>query len=463
MECGYAFDADTYCERCIPKPLQGHPELYELDGESDIPEHCGKCRVPLESDLTPEGINYVFEHMVETLTQGPDKWNRVTSFPRVPKKYRTSTVVALVNNLKEAPDSTPILADALQDAGYGNEPEEARFLEVLRNGVPGGILDMDYLADGMLANKKCRSDHFMFCRHVEIVRSWAEMLGPYYYPGDDDMFMDNFLALTEPGVDVLAELQELMAIRTRVTTLSRGMSCITRSRTVRLLPMGISVCDQLYETGCSQPNSGVLIMADKKNYHEKAQDDAWEMADNFLDEIIEQAICGEVSDDYDNDYKNGDSYHHESHVDKSYTLLEAAELLDQLDRFEETDNGLWEGLDPREAVSCQAAYTYGSAVGHYWNEIIKEINEWVDSFEYDEDDENDRKDMVTRYITILVTLKCRFKDSDCDGMIAEVLKDIDKGEWNSTAVLCDWWDDHDEWDHLAKRFRELVGVKKEAA
>jgi hypothetical protein len=109
---------------------------------------------------------------------------------------------------------------------------------------------------------------------------------------------------------------------------------------------------------------------------EDAKSDAKETAHNFLEEIVESYIDnGEASDDLNNDYAGGDSWHHESHVDKSYSLQEAAELLDELDDYEETDEGLWEGQKPRDAISTQAAYTYGNAVYGCWRDIIKEIND----------------------------------------------------------------------------------------
>jgi hypothetical protein len=117
---------------------------------------------------------------------------------------------------------------------------------------------------------------------------------------------------------------------------------------------------------------------DDTNYRHEAIDDAANMAEEFLDQILEQIEDkGEASDDLNNDYSGGDEYHHQSNVDKSYRLLEAAQVLDQLSEFEETDSGLWEGLAPREAVEAQAAYTYGAAVYSLWTDLIKEINEKV--------------------------------------------------------------------------------------
>lgn len=112
------------------------------------------------------------------------------------------------------------------------------------------------------------------------------------------------------------------------------------------------------------------------DYDDSAKSDAEDMARNFRDEIAAFLRDGnDVSDDYNNDYPDGDAYHHENHVDKEYDLSEAAELLSELSDYEETDSGLWDGLPPARAIACQAAYTYGNAVTHHWRQIIEAIND----------------------------------------------------------------------------------------
>ena len=112
------------------------------------------------------------------------------------------------------------------------------------------------------------------------------------------------------------------------------------------------------------------------SYRDDARSDAKETVAYFKDEIVGMLLeKGEASDDLFNDYPNGDSYHHENHTDKSYDLQEAAGLLDELSDNEETDSGLWQGLEPREAVCAQAAYTYGNAVYAEWRELIEKIND----------------------------------------------------------------------------------------
>ena len=122
------------------------------------------------------------------------------------------------------------------------------------------------------------------------------------------------------------------------------------------------------------------------NYLREAADDAADTVRNFADEILEQLLDdGKASDDLLNDYPNGDAWHHESHVDKWYSMIDAATLIDQLDEFEETDSGLWEGQSFKEAIGTCAAFTYGNAVMSEWHDLIERINEKAESIidEYD--------------------------------------------------------------------------------
>jgi len=136
------------------------------------------------------------------------------------------------------------------------------------------------------------------------------------------------------------------------------------------------------------------------NYYQNARDDAEETVLEFISEIVEDLENnGSASDDLYNDYSGGDAWHHESHVDRCYGLSEAAELLDQLSEYCEDDSGLWEGLEPRDAIGRQAAYTYGNAVYDAWRNFITIINEeYVDWEDEDEDDRDDLDDAIRRWI-----------------------------------------------------------------
>ncbi len=110
------------------------------------------------------------------------------------------------------------------------------------------------------------------------------------------------------------------------------------------------------------------------DYAAEAASDAHDMAENFAEEMV--TMWGDtrtISTDLNNDYHSGHRYHHETHTDRSYSLTEAAAVLDQLSRYEEDDSGLWEGLSPREAISAQAAYTYAAAVYAEWQTIVEDL------------------------------------------------------------------------------------------
>ena len=126
--------------------------------------------------------------------------------------------------------------------------------------------------------------------------------------------------------------------------------------------------------------------------YQDAKEDAADFVLNFKDEVLEQLLDkGEASDDFLNDYPGGDSYHHETHVDKWYSLSEADEVLSSLSEYEETDRGLWEGLEPRDALSAQAAYTYGNAVYSMAVDLVTEINDQAKRIIEDFDDEAEEK------------------------------------------------------------------------
>ena len=113
------------------------------------------------------------------------------------------------------------------------------------------------------------------------------------------------------------------------------------------------------------------------NYRQEAEDDAANLVlEYFMDEIVDQIIDkGEASADINNDYDNGDGIFHETIVDRSYHMTEAAELLSQLYRYVEEDSGLWEGeTDIDRIAEIQAAYTYGNAVWDELETLIMNIN-----------------------------------------------------------------------------------------
>jgi hypothetical protein len=112
------------------------------------------------------------------------------------------------------------------------------------------------------------------------------------------------------------------------------------------------------------------------DYRSDGTSDARDFIDHYTDEIAAALVdYDKASDDLFNDYDNGDSWVHENVTDRNYSLTDAAELLDQLSRWEETDSGLWHGLEPRRAIAAQAAYTYSAYVCSEIADLIRMIND----------------------------------------------------------------------------------------
>lgn len=124
------------------------------------------------------------------------------------------------------------------------------------------------------------------------------------------------------------------------------------------------------------------------NWKDQAEEDAKDAVLHFEDEILEQLVDDDEASTEINDYS--DSYHHESHIDKDYGFIEAAQLIGELDDYEESDTGLWEGQDMQKALSTCAAFTYGNAVYSEFRRLMGEINDHYDTelSGFDEEEHN---------------------------------------------------------------------------
>ena len=110
------------------------------------------------------------------------------------------------------------------------------------------------------------------------------------------------------------------------------------------------------------------------DYRQEAKRDAAQMALHFLDEIVEQLKeKGTASDRLYHDYENGDEAL-DRYRQGGYSLHEAADVIEQLAEYEVDDEGLWQGLSPREAISVMAAETYANAIFELWRDLIDRIN-----------------------------------------------------------------------------------------
>ncbi len=206
-----------------------------------------------------------------------------------------------------------------------------------------------------------------------------------------------------------------------------------------------------------------------KSWEEEAESDARDCFENFVDEMADQvADVGEASDDLNNDYPGGDSYHHENHVDEAYNLTDAAAILDELGRWEETDSGLWERQNPRDAISTQAAFTYGNAVYDKWRDMVKELNEFIADIDEPEftppagmepddfDHAEAREYWLKRVVRAYVALVCHEPGPDESPLHAGCLSALSvTGNLQPLGAYADWLDEHGQ-GHTAKRFRDLA-------
>lgn len=213
--------------------------------------------------------------------------------------------------------------------------------------------------------------------------------------------------------------------------------------------------------------------------YKEALEDAWNTGRNFVDEMVEQwKNDGKISDDLNNDYSGGDSYHHENHVDKSYDLTEAAAILDEFSDQEETDSGLWEGLQPREAISAQAAYTYGNAVYDLWRQhVVEHLNEKLEELadgladaridaketEDADDDQEERLHTAGEWlIRFVVMIGEGLDDADSAerSLLKAALDGLEDGESTPAAAYADWCKENGkEW--RGKEIHKILGINPE--
>jgi uncharacterized protein (TIGR02996 family) len=199
-------------------------------------------------------------------------------------------------------------------------------------------------------------------------------------------------------------------------------------------------------------------------YLQAAQSDAWDTLSEFVDEMVERwKLNGKVSDDLNNDYSGGDEYHHSNHVDKHYRLTEALALLDELSEYEEDDDGLWQGLEPRRAIAVQAAYTYGNAVYGEWRSLVEELNNHLDDLKNDMDDASEAAVEAAgeRFIRLHVELGSWDKlPGDQRTLSSAAWYGAVTGDRTGALVLADWYQEHDD-EQRANRIRAAVSAEAE--
>lgn len=117
-------------------------------------------------------------------------------------------------------------------------------------------------------------------------------------------------------------------------------------------------------------------------YRDQARKEAQKIAGNYLfQEILAEILEKKNTTDkiFISDYPSGEQV--DPGGDTNYSLIESANLLEDLSEFEETDSAYWEGEPILNAFKTVAALTYRNAVRHFFNEIIDRLNDEVGNAE----------------------------------------------------------------------------------
>lgn len=144
-------------------------------------------------------------------------------------------------------------------------------------------------------------------------------------------------------------------------------------------------------------------------------------------------------------------FFHESVVDQSYSIEDAAFVIANCEN-EETDTGMWEGLEMHEAMQACAAYSYGNDV---WNEVESQYEGLLGEFEpsylvVDEDDN---------------TVKEFTEDGDAEDWIESQPGGV-RGLWvkegrgNIDEIWQDWADDNTVHEIATGGRDELFALKR---
>ena len=192
----------------------------------------------------------------------------------------------------------------------------------------------------------------------------------------------------------------------------------------------------------------------RPKYIKAADEAAWDIADNFSDEIVEMAARGEISDDLFSDYPNGDGYHHENFVDRAYSLQEASEILSQHYDNRETDNGLWHGLEPEDAISAQAAYTFGNAVSYAFNRFVEDLNERLDNL--DNQSSEFRSAWTWAYLQLLGS---SWPDDIRPMVLGAAEQLVEEGSLDGLLVLSDWIKEHKQDSKRTQAFADEIVIR----
>ena len=158
------------------------------------------------------------------------------------------------------------------------------------------------------------------------------------------------------------------------------------------------------------------------DYEREVEKDAKEFLSEYADEVIELLKDSEeeLSDElYDN---------LNEHLDRSYTPEDAIFVLENSEN-EETDSGLWEGVnDWREELNIRAAYTYINDVRSEIDDIYKQMYEEFKSASEDLNAEDEKYDEKLESLA----------KSTLSEAVEEIIKQAEPGSQEEKEILSEW-------------------------
>lgn len=110
-------------------------------------------------------------------------------------------------------------------------------------------------------------------------------------------------------------------------------------------------------------------------YETEVHDEAVNFIEDNWDGVMSAIVDGER---WIFDCRDLDDIFFESVTDRSYTLTDAAFVIENSNNVE-NDWGLWEGKDPSDALECQAAFTYSNDVRSKIEDIYEDLKDHYDT------------------------------------------------------------------------------------
>ena len=158
------------------------------------------------------------------------------------------------------------------------------------------------------------------------------------------------------------------------------------------------------------------------DYEREVEKDAKEFLSEYADEVIgllkdsEEELSDELYDNLN------------EHLDRSYTPEDAIFVLENSEN-EETDSGLWEGVnDWREELNIRAAYTYINDVRSEIDDIYKQMYEEFKSASEDLNAEDEKYDEKLESLA----------KSTLSEAVEEIIQQAEPGSQEEKEILSEW-------------------------